>query len=258
MGGSKIFWFSGTGNSLYAAKVLSKELGDIPLEQITSAAPTEAAPDKGGSVGGKGEKVGFVFPSYYWNMPRAVKAFVETLKIEPETYIFAIITMGGDGHGTVGAVKRAIKAKGHKLSYGKGIKMPDNYILLYNPTNPDNCEPVLDKNDLLLKEFAGDIKAEKQSITSIPFSINSLYKNIERLDKKFTVSETCTGCGLCKKICPVGNVELVSDKPVWQHKCEHCVACISWCPAKAIEYGTKTQKRNRYHNPRIKAEELFS
>ena len=247
---SKIFWFSGTGNSLYAAKVLSKELGDIPLEQITSAAPTEA-------VGGKGAKVGIVYPVYYWNMPRAVNAFVDALKIEPETYIFTVVTMGATtGSAGVSAVRKALKRKGLTLNYGKGIKMPDNYVLLYNPSDPDNCEPLLDDNDNTLRQFASEIKAEAQSVSSIPFNINSLYKNVERLDKKFTVSDTCTGCGLCKKICPVGNIELVENKPVWQRKCEHCVACISWCPAKAIEYGNKTQKRFRYHNPRIKAEEL--
>jgi len=51
---SVIFWFSGTGNSLYAAKKLSSELGGMPLVQITDEPPAEA-------VGGEGAKVGFVF-----------------------------------------------------------------------------------------------------------------------------------------------------------------------------------------------------
>ena len=50
-----IFWFSGTGNSLYAAKRLSAGLGDLPLIQMTHFSQV---------VGGKGGKVGFVFPSY--------------------------------------------------------------------------------------------------------------------------------------------------------------------------------------------------
>jgi len=43
-----IFWFSGTGNSLYAAKRLSAGLGDLPLIQMTHFSQ---------AVGGKAGKV---------------------------------------------------------------------------------------------------------------------------------------------------------------------------------------------------------
>jgi Pyruvate/2-oxoacid:ferredoxin oxidoreductase delta subunit len=246
---STIFWFSGTGNSLYAAKRLSAELDDTQLIQITDAVPTAA-------VGGKGAKVGFVFPSYYWNLPRAVRKFVERLEIKPDTYVFTIVTMGGIGHGSISALNKVLKAKGLRLHYGKGVKMPDNYILLYNPTDPNTCEAMLDKNNKQLCEIAAEINSETQSVKGIPVSFNSLYKNIERLDDKFTVNDSCTNCRLCKKICPVGNIAIENNKPKWLHRCEHCVACISWCSAKAINYGNKTQARNRYCNPRVKTDEL--
>jgi len=246
---SRVYWFSGTGNSLYAAKCLSVELGDLPLTQITETAPTER-------IGGTDATVGFVFPAYFWNLPRAVKRFVDALEIEPDTYIFTVVTMGGIGHGAIAAMKRALRARGYLLNYGRGVKMPDNYVLMYNPTDPDNCEALLDKNDSTLIKIASDIKTKMQSVKAIPITLNSLYKNTERLDIKYTVSDGCTGCGLCKRICPVGNIALEDNKPKWLHRCEHCVACISWCPIKAIDYGSKTQTRYRYRNPRIEAEEL--
>ncbi|MCL2717918.1 MAG: EFR1 family ferrodoxin [Lachnospiraceae bacterium] len=245
---STIFWFSGTGNSLYAARKLSQEL-DIALTQITEAAPS-------GAVGGNGVKVGFVFPSYYLNLPRAVRTFVEKLEIKPDTYIFSVVTMGGVGHGSITAMNRALKNKGLNLNYGKGIKMPDNYVLLYNPADSVASETLLNKNDTQLRKIAAEIKSEKQAAGALPFIMNNLYKKIERLDDKFTVSEGCTGCGLCENICPVRNIRLEAGKPVWKKHCEHCVACISWCPVKAIEYGDKTQSRRRYRNPRIKAADL--
>ena len=84
---SCIYWFSGTGNSLYAAKGLAAEMGGATLVQITNEPPS-------GVVGGAGAKVGFVFPSYFGNLPRAVRAFIEKLEIKPDTYIFAVVTMG--------------------------------------------------------------------------------------------------------------------------------------------------------------------
>jgi len=245
---STIFWFSGTGNSLYAAKQLSAEI-NAQLVQITETVPS-------GVFGGKGTKIGFVFPSYYLHLPRAVKAFVEKIEIKPDTYIFTVVTMGAVGHGSITAMNRALKAKGLKLNYGKGIKMPDNYVLLYNPSDSKKVEPILDKNDKRLAEIAADIKAEKQGAAVLPIMFNNMYKNIERLDVKFTANDKCNGCGLCEKICPVRNIKPENNKPTWLHHCEHCVACISWCPAKAIEYGEKTQTRNRYCNPRIKVSEM--
>lgn len=247
--GSWIFWFSGTGNSLYAAKNLGAALG-MELTQIRLAAPNVV-------VGGKGEKVGFVFPSYYCNLPRAVRNFVERLEIKAGTYVFAIVTMGGPGQGSVAAMRRVLKAKGVSLDYGRGLLMPANDVLLYNPAEPAKGEKMRSNVDKKLAEFAADINVERQLVKSHPIVMNRLFKNIEKLDAAFHVSEACTNCGLCEKICPVENIAVIDAKPKWLHKCEHCVACISRCPAEAINYGSKTLKRRRYRNPYIKADELM-
>ena len=247
---SHIYWFSGTGNSLFAAKRLSAEMGGIPLVQITDAA-------QAGAVGGSGAKIGFVFPSYYGNLPRAVRAFVEKLEIKPDTYIFAVVTMGAVGQGSVGAMDKALKARGLRLNYGRGILMPANYVISYNPADSDKKAKSLDKADERLRVFAREISARLQSVKIFPVTANKLYKGVEKLDAAFTVSGKCSGCGICEKICPVRNIRLENGKPEWQHHCEHCVACISWCPVKAIDYGEKTRSRRRYRNPRITADELI-
>ena len=246
---SRIYWFSGTGNSLYAAKRLSAEMGGVPLTQITDAAPEDAA-------GGAGAKVGFVFPSYYCNLPRAVKVFAERLEIKPDTYIFAVVTKGGMGSGSVGALDRVLKTRGLRLNYGKVVHMPANYMINYNPADGDRKAKALDKSDERLQVLAREITARLQSVKSLPFTADKLFRDIEKLDAAFTVSDDCTGCGLCERICPVRNIRLENGKPAWLRHCEHCVACISWCPAKAINYGNKTQNRRRYRNPRVKADEL--
>ena len=246
---SLIYWFSGTGNSLYAAKRLSAELGGLPLVQITNEAPT-------GAVGGEGAKIGFVFPSYYGNLPRAVRVFVEKLEIKSGTYIFAIVTMGAAGQGSVGSMDRVLKAKGLRLDYGRGMHMPANYVLMYNPADPGKSGKTLDKADQRLHDHAAKISARIRTVKSLPITAKNLYKNIESLDAGFNVNSECTNCGLCERICPVRNIRLENGKPKWLNRCEHCVACISWCPAKAINFGNKTQNRRQYRNPRVIADEL--
>jgi ferredoxin len=113
------------------------------------------------------------------------------------------------------------------------------------------------KADKCVERIADEIKRKKNSIHKSFFSAKKFYINTETLDNNFFVESQCTGCGQCEKICPVQNIKCVDNRPVWQHHCEQCVACINWCPQKAIQYGANTKERRRYHNPEIKMSELM-
>ena len=247
---SMVFWFSGTGNSLFAARLLSAELGGTPLARITGEAPPSA-------VGGEGEKVGFVVPSYFCNLPRAASVFIEKLEIMPGTYIFGIVTMGALGQGTVDALGKAVKAKGLELAYGRGVVMPANYVLKYNPADPEKAKAKLDKAEESLRGFAADIKAGKKLVKGFPYNGRNLYKDTAALDSGFSAGEGCTGCGICERVCPVQNILMEGGRPKWQGRCEHCVACISWCPEKAIDFEGRTQSRRRYRNPETTVNDLM-
>lgn len=77
------------------------------------------------------------------------------------------------------------------------------------------------------------------------------------LDKNFTVNDKCTSCNICERVCPVHNIRMENGKPNWQGNCEHCLACIQWCPTEAIQYGTITTNRKRYHHPDVLVKELY-
>ena len=70
------------------------------------------------------------------------------------------------------------------------------------------------------------------------------------------VDDECNGCATCAKVCPVKNIKIIENKPVWQHHCEMCLACDEWCPQKAIHHWCKIEGKD-YHHPDIKIADMI-
>ena len=68
----------------------------------------------------------------------------------------------------------------------------------------------------------------------------------------------CVGCGICKKVCPVSNVEQEEqNKPVFGNNCEGCLSCIHNCPKNAIQMkGQRSEKR--FRNPEVSLNEIIN
>ena len=70
-----VYYFSGTGNSLYVAKELHKRIPEsniIPIVSLVNKDVIEA----------NAEAVGFIFPIYFTAVPEVVKNFIEKLNLE--------------------------------------------------------------------------------------------------------------------------------------------------------------------------------
>ncbi len=82
------------------------------------------------------------------------------------------------------------------------------------------------------------------------------------LDKYYKITEissddSCTGCSLCTKICPVSNIDMMDNVPVFSNKCEKCLGCIHSCPTKSLRFKRMPKKPNfQYRHPKIKLKEL--
>jgi ferredoxin len=255
---STIYYFSATGNSLTIARQIAKKLGDCTVRSMAAEPPEEP-------VGGPDKSIGFVFPVFYIGLPRLVKRFVEKLNIIEGTYCFTFINFGGTGADTLGMLEDILKEKGLHLSYAAGVGMPGNYIIKYGAFAPDVIQRLIrnamDKAEEAAESIAeGKLQPVKRNARLISKIANRsyLYKGIAEWDEKFSSNSKCTGCGLCARVCPVSNIRIEDRRPLWQHHCERCLACIQWCPQEAIEYGKKTVGRRRYHNPAVKAEDIIN
>ena len=103
-------------------------------------------------------------------------------------------------------------------------------------------------------------KKQKNNIPKVGIISKAFYqlylKEYPNSDKGFLVTSDCISCGTCQQVCPSGNIILKNGKPVFQHHCENCLACLHWCPKNAIEWKKTTIKKQRYHHPQISCSEL--
>ena len=71
--------------------------------------------------------------------------------------------------------------------------------------------------------------------------------DLMRKTKRFWAEDTCIGCGLCAKKCPISAIKLKDRKPEWaKAQCVMCLACLHHCPKFAIQYGKNTKKHGQY------------
>ncbi len=257
---NKILYFSGTGNSFYVAKKISEQIKNVEILKITEKLlQNDIIIDC--------NIFGLVFPVYAFGLPTIVKKVVNKIKIKHSNYFFVVVTHGGAPEKTLEIIEKQVLKKGYKINGAFEIKMPSNFIA----KGKINKEEVLEKindSEIEIKGMIGKIqnkkitKIEKRNkIKSIIKSgiIKNLFSLMEnKFDKDFFVKVNCTGCGICREVCPVNNIILNSKKqPVWQHNCSVCMACINWCPSKSIYYKDLKSEKNYYHHPLIKYKELL-
>ncbi len=233
-----IFYFSGTGNSRWAAQTLAESLGDSAKSILEGKAP-----DLTGEA-----RVGLVFPIYAWGVPEPMLDFVKTLP-KTDGFTFGLCTCGADaGH----AMKKLSKIFHLDSSYS--LVMPNNYVVGSELDSPEEVRGKLAAAKKSLDTIAGEIsrrervyrvKEGKLAFLKSNF-INKGFNGFARSTKPFSVTDRCVGCGQCAALCPTKTITMADGKPRWGDKCYQCLACINRCPQRAIEYGEETKVRGRY------------
>jgi ferredoxin/flavodoxin len=252
-----IFYFSGTGNSLKVAQDLAKRIPDSKVTSITRALRQ--------GISGAG-KIGIVAPVYMFGLPLIVSEFIKKLTPPSPGYIFAVLTLGGMAGPALQQLKKEVEDQRLLLSAGFLVAMPGNYTPLYGAPSERKQQKFFERQLQKTDEIARIVCEEKTHFDRQPRFFNGLlsaiYKSgapkIPFLDKEFWVQDSCTSCGLCQKVCPVNNIELVEGKPRWRHRCQYCFACLQWCPSESIQHGKITVGRKRYHHPCVKPEDMIN
>jgi len=267
-----IYYFSGTGNSLWAALRIAEEIGGAEVVSVRCC--PESVPAEDASV------IGFVCPVYEWDMPGAMKDFVKALSINPNAYIFMVATYIAIHGRCFETMEHLLTEKGAHLHYGRALRCVASQCTAYAPFPPERL--MLPRMEKKLKAICKELCAGKSSAYP-PMSalarrlypkLMTPYMEVEHeYDKGFYTDQRCVGCATCAKVCPTQNITMEGKRPAWNHRCHGCMACVAYCPTKAIQFQTPPayeqlgtpiskrlclpEKRKRYHHPAVRAKDLM-
>ncbi|MGB6370501.1 MAG: EFR1 family ferrodoxin [Atribacterota bacterium] len=284
----EIYYFSGTGNSLAVARDIAEKTNG-KLISISAVMNKQ-------SIKTDANSIGIVFPAYLahlYGIPLIVERFIKKLEDIGSKYIFAVCTCGGfenfNGLPTLKNLSKIIESKGGKLSAEFSIKLPMNTLdYSHIPFPIDQNQETMFKNcknkiEVICQCITNRKKSKYKIIKSLlnwlmtpiylmlqklylielkkyskePEDTNLKYYELMPLtDKSIYADEKCNGCAICEKVCPIQNIKMIENKPVWQHHCEMCLACVEWCPKKAIHHCWRVEGKD-YHHPDVKISDMF-
>ena len=234
-----IFYFSGTGNSRWAARQLAARTGDKACDIAALRQP----PDLRGE-----SRVGLVFPVYAWGPPQVVAAFAGKLA-RTGAFTFGVGTCGAEAGLALKNLSRV-----YPLDSCYSLVMPSNYIVAEDLESDDVICQKLAAAAREIEQMAGEILARRKvyRVKEGPMArfksgmVNAGFNRFARSTKPFHADDRCTGCGQCARDCPAGTITLTDGRPVWGKTCYQCLRCLHECPQQAIQYGKGTRHRGRY------------
>lgn len=251
-----IFYFSATGNSKYVTTRLAQATND------TAVSITECLKKRILTFDIKeNERIGFVTPTYNWGLPIVVIDFLEqmNLKMTGKHYVYHVLTYGTSTGQAHDMMSKYLVKKQISLDGKFNIRMVDTWTPIFNLSDKEKNKRVTDAAEGLIAEVSNKVKMQLGgdfNHSKLPRMISAIgysqYSN-GRKTRKFKVEDSCIGCNLCAKICPVGAIEMQDDKPVWiKNQCTLCLGCLHRCPKFAIQYGKHTKKHGQFVNPNVK------
>jgi flavodoxin len=220
-----VFYFSGTGNSLFVAKEIARQTNAISIPMISQLAKT--------SIDIDGEVLVLVFPIHYiWNggIPLVVIKFIDKIRDLNKKQLYVVCTNGGGQGDSLLRLNKLLNKRNVKINAGYSITFPYNYINWagtieeYSDERIDEmisrCRNKIDNISIsIMKRETEIIESDSKFILSIidrpdlriklgkphyqkwakidtkndiPFTVI-----LPLMDKSFISESKCNGCGIC-------------------------------------------------------------
>lgn len=234
-----ILYFSGTGNSQWAARRLAEALDDEVVSINCIMKEGTSAPLR------SRKPFVFVAPTYAWRLPRVVDRWIRGASFAGSNDAYFVLTCGGSVGNAAAYAQKLCAGVGLRFRGLASVLMPENYLALYDTPDEAECRALIERAKPRIDEVA-DLVRRGEPLPEEPVTAkgrfrsgpeNALFYPVLVHDAKFVATDACTACGTCVRRCPLNNIALAGGKPAWNGSCTHCMACIAGCPTRAIEYG---------------------
>lgn len=187
--------------------------------------------------------VGIGYPVHAFNAPYVVEKFARSLRSDTRKPLFLFHT-GGEGLCLNDSSSISLK---HILRRQFDVLSERHYIMPYNMIfrHPDAMvkHMVTYMHRLVPLHAASVLSGRREA--SRPMPLRHLLSVILRIEwiyamlqgRHMHAGDACTGCGLCARSCPMGNIRMENGRPVFGTECSLCVRCSFSCPENAISIG---------------------
>lgn len=243
---------TGTGNSYKVAAWFLAAAGQSP-QNLHQVRENQGPVDTTGS-----DLLVFSYPTHgftapwlmikhIFRLPPGDGAHAVVLPTRAGTRVAGVALPGMEG--TAGYLIALLLAlRGYKIKGMAAVDMPSNWTALHWGLNDENARAIAASAEAKVTRIAQAITTGRPVFTGfIPLLLGLLLARISFmylimaqliLAKLFYASNRCTGCSLCRRICPKQAIRMTGGKPYWTYSCDSCMACMNFCPHQAIQAST--------------------
>ena len=251
-----VYFFSGTGNSRALARRVAQDLAPCECIEITREFLD------GGSSSPDLERVLVVFPSYAYGLPAMVREFLSKDFFRAE-YVALAVTCGTNPGGTLSSACRILKKRGVDSHLGFTVRTVENFLPIFGEQPGERVAERIERQNRLAEELAAAIAEKRRERVSGFHPLSGCVSGIFRaatplLASRIRISSSCTGCGICRRVCPAAAITIEDGRPhIDRRRCNQCQACLNVCPAQALSMWRHKPGCRQYLNPDVSLNELL-
>ncbi len=251
----RVFYLTGTGNSLLAARWIAAAARAAGMQaSVQSIAPARGKAD---APLGPPDVLALCLPTHAFTAPWAMIRFALGLPAGRRVPALVLVTRGSlhfgrvrvpGVEGTAGYLVAAIlRAKGYDVRGVRAVDMPSNWTIVHPAMGAEATERIVSRAEDEVAAFTQDVLVGRRQmagqiglafgIALAPVSLLYILMGRFRLAKLNFATSACSSCGRCARECPHGAILMRGRpaRPFWTYDCQGCMRCRSYCPAEAIE-----------------------